>query len=71
MSTYYYLVCDAHRVMSGVIGGRSFPDRWWGEDDRVAPFLREHAECLPNPRLVSEHDDVTLEYDAMPVEEDE
>lgn len=57
MSTYYYAACDAHRVVSEVLGGRSFPDRWWQNDgNELANFLREHAECKPAPRIVSELD---------------
>lgn len=63
MSTYYYLVCDGHKIVSDVIGGRSFPDRWWQNDGGELPiFLREHGNCEPPPRLVSEHEDVVYEY---------
>lgn len=61
MSTYYYAVCHEHKVRTGVIAGRSFPQRWWDEDDsRLGLFLAEHAECDRRPVIVSEH---TVEAD--------
>lgn len=60
MSTWYYLVCDCHRVHSGILGGRSFPARWWMQPDdhgRLAAFLEAHHDC--KPVLLSEHDDRT------------
>jgi hypothetical protein len=66
MSTFYYLICDRHRAHSRVIGGRSFPHRWWSNDGReLEDFLEAHADCKPYPYLVSEHNDRTLEYDEM------
>jgi hypothetical protein len=63
MSTYYYAVCDTHRVVSRILGGRSFPERWWANDEgELEHFLREHGDCKPNPQIVSEHDDRTLDY---------
>lgn len=67
MSTYYYLACDAHKAVSGVIGGRSFPDRWWSEDgDALADFLEAHARCEQSPVLVSEHDERLSDYEEVP-----
>jgi len=67
MSTFYYLICDSHRVQSRVIGGRSFPHRWWSNDDgELEQFLETHGDCHPNPVLVSEHDSRTDEYDQLP-----
>jgi hypothetical protein len=52
MSTYYALVCDTHRVVSGVIGERSLAARWWENSVGVlAAFLAEHADCRPGPEL--------------------
>ena len=66
MSTYYYLVCDIHRAASEVIGGRSFPNRWWANDEgELEAFLELHAGCEPRPQLVSEHDDRAYEYDKV------
>jgi endonuclease III len=56
MSTWYYLVCDKHRVSTDIILGRWFPDRWWTDhEESLAAFGRDHADCKPAPRLVSEH----------------
>ena len=60
MSTWYYLVCDRHKVYSHILGGRSFPDRWWMQEDRngaLADFLEAHNAC--KPVLVSEADERT------------
>lgn len=55
MSTYYFLICDHHRAVSGVIGGRSFPDRWWTEPNiDIGSFLCAHEGC--EARVASEHD---------------
>lgn len=63
MSTFYYAVCDKHRVHSWVLGGRSFPDRWWSNDEgELEDFLREHGDCKPAPQIVSEHDERTDDY---------
>ena len=57
MSTYYYLACDTHSIRSSIVGGRSFPHRWWADPDHgaLADFMEDHAECEPSPRLVSEY----------------
>jgi hypothetical protein len=66
MSTYYALVCDTHRVVSGVIGERSLAARWWENSVGVlAAFLAEHADCRPNPVLISEHDERAWQYRDM------
>jgi hypothetical protein len=71
MSTYYYLVCDQHKAVSQVIGGRSFPHRWWSNDGgEIESFLAEHADCKPNPQLVSEHDGRTDDYAEVPAAEE-
>jgi hypothetical protein len=57
LSTYYYLACDRHKVVSRVIGGRSFPHRWWSNDEgELETFLEAHGDCKPLPVLISEHD---------------
>lgn len=62
MSTFYYAVCDRCRVVSKVLAGRSFPNRWWTNDEgEFEAFLEQHGGCTAL-RLVSEHDDVTLDY---------
>lgn len=67
MSIFYYLACDRCTVVSRVIGGRSFPDRWWSNDEgELEAFLQDHASCAPNPVLVSEHDDARMAYEEMP-----
>lgn len=64
MSTYYHAICTTHRAASGVIGGRSFPDRWWQDDGReLADFLEAHAECRPEPLIVNEHDSRLDDYE--------
>lgn len=66
MSTFYYAVCDAHRAVSDVIGGRSFPDRWWQNDaGELAAFLRAHGGCA-RLEIVPEHDDRSTDYDEVP-----
>lgn len=66
MSTYYFATCDKHRVISQVIAGRSFPDRWWQNDGpELADFLAEHASCVPMPRIVSEYDGRVRDYTAI------
>lgn len=63
MSTYYYAVCDKHRIVSDVIGGRSFPARWWSNDGgELEAFLEAHAGCEPRPRIISEHDPESDDY---------
>ena len=67
MSTYYYAICDEHRAVSDVIGGRSFPDRWWQNDgDELAAFLEAHNAC--RMEIVSEHDDRSTDYIEVTVE---
>lgn len=69
MSTYYLAVCDEHRVVSRVLGGRSFPGRWWRNDNgELEQFLREHGDCDPPPQIISEHDDRNVDYAEMPEE---
>lgn len=68
MSTFYYLACDKHKVVSRVIGGRSFPHRWWSNDEgELEAFLEAHGDCKPNPVLVSEHDDARMDYEELSV----
>lgn len=63
MSTFYYLVCDEHKAISRVIGGRSFPARWWSNDEgELEEFLDAHGDCDPNPVLISEHDGRADDY---------
>lgn len=63
MSTYYHAVCDQHRVVSRVLGGRSYPARWWSNNEgELADFLEVHGDCKPAPQIVSEYDDRTIDY---------
>jgi hypothetical protein len=67
VSTYYYLVCEEHKVVSEVIGGRSFPARWWSNDNgELERFLEAHGDCKPAPLLLNEYDDRTFEYPEIP-----
>lgn len=66
MSTYYYAVCDTHKVVSRVIGGRSFADRWWSNDDgELEQFLEAHGSCKPCPQIISEHDGRADDYEEL------
>lgn len=66
MSTYYYLACDKHKAASDVIGGRSFPDRWWSNDEgELEAFLGAHADCEPRSQLISEHDERSEAYERV------
>lgn len=72
MSTYYYAICTKHEVSSRILGGRSFPNRWWSNDGgELEQFLEIHGDCKPPPLIVSEHDERTLDYAQMPDEEED
>jgi hypothetical protein len=71
VSTYYYLLCEQHKVSSHVIGGRAFPDRWYSTSrGELEQFLADHADCKPNPILVNEHDDRVDDWDRYPYPEE-
>lgn len=64
MSTYYFFVCDSHRVCSDAIAVQSFSTEW-REVERTAltNFIEKHGSCKPHPQLIDEHDDRSSEYD--------
>lgn len=67
MSTWYYAVCDKHKAVSRIIGGRSYPQRWWSNDGgELEDFLQAHADCSPCPQIVNEDDDRCDAYTEVP-----
>lgn len=64
MSTYYYMVCDEHKLYCDGASRSAGGVGHLGSSDELLPrFITEHAGC--SVRIASEHDEAIFSYEEM------
>lgn len=63
MSTYYYLVCEEHKVVSEIVARQGLLADWQVNPFGLEHFLSNHSSCKPT--LVTEHDERVDDYEKV------